>query len=77
MNYYYWRAACTAPKAMTTPKPPSRFHAGPIVGNAVFSRMFLTWVLVRLGLADHTKAAIAAACGAAADVPKNGSQVGV
>src|SRR5690348_11649963 len=57
---------------MTMPAPESRSQPGCMMSRAVPLRMVLTWEGVRHGLYDLSNAAIAAACGAAAEVPWKG-----
>src|SRR5262245_11207947 len=69
----YWTAA----NAMTTPRPESRSKPGAIESSAVAAMAFSTCAGVQVGRTDRTSAAMPAACGAAADVPKNGRNPGV
>src|SRR6267154_1348159 len=62
-------AALTASKAMTMPAPESRSVPAPIMSIALLVRNPATSLFVRVLSTDLTSAAIAAACGAAADVP--------
>src|SRR6266853_5124675 len=48
-----------------------------MLSSAVLIRIWRICVFVKLGLAALTRAAMAATCGAAADVPKNGRNPGV
>src|SRR5438067_2405276 len=57
---------------MMMPAPESRSTPGLSMSIALVSSAVRTCAVVNDGLADLIRAAIAAACGAAADVPKNG-----
>ena len=63
---------CTAPRAITIPKPESRSTPGAMMSRAEALRAVWICEAFSDGRADFTSAAIAAACGAAADVPQNG-----
>jgi hypothetical protein len=71
------RAVWTAAKAFNMPNPESRSNPAASISIAVFASAFRVWAVVRLELLCSSKTAIAAACGAAADVPKNGLKPGV
>ena len=57
--------------AITMPMPESRSTPGASMSRAVAKSALLSCVCVKPGFADLMSAMIAAACGAAADVPKN------
>src|SRR2546428_4595540 len=57
---------------MIMPAPESRSIPGPSISIAVLARAALICACDNEGFADRIKAAMAAVCGAAADVPKNG-----
>ena len=61
--------AATAPKASTRPAPTAVGPKAP-TGRAVATSAARTWAAEAPGLACRTRAATAAACGAAAEVPK-------
>src|SRR5215475_10118164 len=61
-----------AAKALRMPAPESRSTPGPSMSIAVLVSAVRICAGVRDGLADLTNPAIAAACGAAAEVPKKG-----
>ena len=63
-------AAWTAANASRMPKPLSRSTPNASMSIAVEVRIVLICVEVRLGFSDLTRAAMAPACGAAAEVPK-------
>jgi hypothetical protein len=69
--------ARSAPGAMTIPTPESRSNPGASMSKAELSNAFVTSWRVAVGFAALTKAAIAAAVGAAAEVPKNEMKPGV
>src|SRR6266852_215001 len=54
------------------PLPESRSKPAPMMSIAVLVSVVFIWAGVREGLADLTRAATAAALGAAAEVPKKG-----
>src|SRR3989442_1128560 len=58
--------------AMMMPAPESRSTPAASMSIAPFTSAVWIWAGVNDGFADFTRAAMAAACGAAADVPKNG-----
>src|SRR6185369_13515798 len=57
---------------MTMPKPASLSVPAVSISTAVVVSAVLICACVNVGFADLSKAAIAAACGAAAEVPKKG-----
>jgi len=61
--------ACIASNGMTIPTPVSLSVPAPSMSIAVLVRSVLICALVRFGKPDLISAAIAPACGAAADVP--------
>ena len=63
--------------AITIPNPESRSTPGARISSAVEVKASKICAPVAEGLADFNNAAIAAAWGAAADVPKNGLNPGV
>src|SRR5262245_22074631 len=65
-------AAFRASHPMTMPAPESRSTPAASMSMALDVMAIRIWLLVSAGFADLIKAAIAAACGAAADVPKKG-----
>ena len=58
------------------PTPESRSTPAPMMSRAVLVKTFRTWSTVKAGLKDLSSAAMPAACGAAAEVPKNGAKPG-
>src|SRR5436309_873697 len=66
------QAAIIVALATMIPAPESRSGPAVMMSMALLVRTDRIWVGVRLGLADSSSPAIAAACGAAADVPKKG-----
>src|ERR1044072_8339227 len=62
---------CNAARAITMPAPESRSLPTSSISSAVLVSAVRICAVVRSGLNDSKSAAIAAACGAAADVPKN------
>jgi hypothetical protein len=60
-----------AASAMTMPTPESRSVPSPSISIAVLVRAVRICACVSDGFADFSRAAMAAACGAAADVPEN------
>lgn len=67
-----WRYnPCRARNAMIMPSPALRFHPSPMILMQEALRAERTSAEVAFGLYDRISAAIAAACGAAADVPEN------
>src|ERR1700687_6104520 len=66
--------ARTPAGAMTMPTPESRSIPTASMSSAEFSNAVLTCALVAVSLADLIKPAMAAAWGAAAEVPQNGSK---
>lgn len=69
-------AASSAPiaaSAWTSPPPVSKSKPAVAMSIALPSRAALTWPATDPGLASSSSAASPAACGAAADVPKNSS----
>src|ERR1700730_16961699 len=72
MRERYCKALATAGGAMTRPKPESRSIPIARMSSAVEVMASLICAGVRDGFADLIRAAIPAAWGAAAEVPKNG-----
>jgi len=64
-------------RASRIPYPERSSHPGERMSREAFSKMPLIFVGVRCGKAERTMAAMPAACGAAAEVPKNGLKPGV
>src|ERR1700722_18699288 len=62
----------TAVLAVTMPAPESRSNPGDWISTALLKSAALVWLAVGDGITDMTRAAMAAAWGAAADVPQNG-----
>src|SRR5262249_34193425 len=69
--------ACRAWKAITIPAPESRSTPAASISSAEDVSPVRTWAGVSAKLDDNNRPAIAAACGAAAEVPKNGLNPGV
>ena len=69
--------ACTAANALRIPEPESRSTPAASISSVVEVKTVRICAVVSEGLADFTRAAIAPACGAAAEVPQNGSKPGV
>jgi hypothetical protein len=68
--------ASSAAGAMTMPAPLSRSTPAASMSMAEARRPLRSWAGVNVGTADFINAAIAAACGAAAEVPTNGAKPG-
>src|SRR6266496_1107956 len=66
-----------APKAITIPAPESRSTPAASMSRADEVSAVRIWAGVGVGLNERSRAAMAAACGAAADVPKNGLKPGI
>ena len=64
----------TARLAITMPAPESRSPPAASISSADPRSAVLIWVLVNPVFADLMSPAMAAACGAAAEVPQNGSK---
>src|SRR6476660_9260515 len=60
---------CSAGNGITMPAPESRSVPGASISIAVLVKVVLSCACVREGFADFMRAAMAAACGAAAEVP--------
>jgi hypothetical protein len=69
-------ACCIAANASMMPAPLSRSTPAASMSIALLIRNERIWACVKAGLTDLTSAAIAPACGAAAEVPKNGLNPG-